>query len=95
MKFGFGCVVVLALQVTLAAAQTPPPVEAFGRLPWVADVSISPDGHRVAVAVNSRAGESAIIITNLDSSDDQRRTYAVDSTINTCKFETIIFLVFI
>lgn len=80
MKFVFGCVVALALQVTLAAAQTPPPVEAFGRLPWVADVSISPDGHRVAVAVNSRAGESAIIITNLDSSDDQRRTYAVDST---------------
>lgn len=78
MKLGLGCIVAAALVAAPAAAQTPPPVEAFGRLPAVADVSISPDGQRVAVAVNTRSGDGAIIIADLDDPDNLRQRYGVD-----------------
>jgi dipeptidyl aminopeptidase/acylaminoacyl peptidase len=58
-----------------AAAQTPPPVEAFGRLPAVADAAISPDGRRVALATNQSDGQSAVLIVNLDR-PSERTGYA-------------------
>lgn len=60
-----------------SAAQTapPPPVEAFGRLPAVADVAISPDGTRVALATSQPDGQSAIMVVNLDQ-PSQRSGYA-------------------
>jgi dipeptidyl aminopeptidase/acylaminoacyl peptidase len=55
-----------------AAAQTAPqpttpvPVEAFGRLPAVADAAISPDGSKVAMAVN-QGSASAVVVFDLNS----------------------------
>lgn len=59
--------IVLALAWNLASpafAQTPP-VEAFGRLPAISDVAISPDGTRVALARNEPGG-SVLQVVNLD-----------------------------
>lgn len=58
-----------------AAAQTIP-VEAFGRLPAVADVALSPDGRRVAIASSNVAGEGSVIIVDLENAA-QRQTYGV------------------
>lgn len=72
---GLGLVAGLML-ATAAAAQTPPPVEAFGRLPAVADAAISPDGRRVALAASQDNGQNAIVIVNLDQISE-RTGYAV------------------
>ena len=53
--------VALAAAPALAQTEAPPPIEAFGRLPQVSSVEISPDGSRLALAVNDR-GVSALRI---------------------------------
>ncbi len=58
-------------------AQTPPPIEAFGRLPAVADVAISPDGSRLAVAISSLSGESGIVVADLNNPSANRRRHGV------------------
>ena len=58
------------------AAQTPPPVEAFGRLPAVADAAISADGRRLALATSQPDGREALVIANLDQMSD-RTGYAM------------------
>lgn len=50
----------------IAQAQTPPPVEAYGRLPAISSVSISPDGQRLIAGVNE-GDASAFQIINLSS----------------------------
>jgi dipeptidyl aminopeptidase/acylaminoacyl peptidase len=59
-----------------AAAQTPPPVEAFGNLPAVADAAISPDGRRLALATTQENGQSAIMVVSLDQTT-QRTGFGV------------------
>ncbi len=49
---------------SLAQAQSPPPVEAYGRLPGVSSVAISPDGQRLIAGVNE-GDASAFQIINL------------------------------
>jgi dipeptidyl aminopeptidase/acylaminoacyl peptidase len=53
-----------------AQAQSPPPVEAYGRLPAVGGVSISPDGQRLAVAV-SQGDATAFQVINLGTSQTE------------------------
>jgi len=51
------CLVVLFMLASSAVAQTaPPPAEAFGRLPAIADAAISPDGSKVALALSTPEG---------------------------------------
>jgi dipeptidyl aminopeptidase/acylaminoacyl peptidase len=58
----------LAVCVALPAhAQAPPPVEAFGRLPAIADAAISPDGTRVALAMAPLNGVPFISVFDLDA----------------------------
>jgi dipeptidyl aminopeptidase/acylaminoacyl peptidase len=56
------------------AQSTPPAVEAFGRLPAIADAAISPDGTRVALLTTAETGATAIAIYDLEQN---RRIYAV------------------
>jgi len=42
---------ILIASASVAQAQTPPPVEAYGRLPAVSGVAISPDGQRLIAGV--------------------------------------------
>jgi dipeptidyl aminopeptidase/acylaminoacyl peptidase len=73
MKPLFLCALLGSLALALpAAAQTAPtPVEAFGRLPTIADAAISPDGRRVALATNQSDGQSAVLIVNLDQTSER------------------------
>src|SRR5688572_27686114 len=57
-----------ALCLTAAHAHTPPPVEAFGRLPSLIDVAISPDGARLALA---RSDESQQFVQVFDIAREQ------------------------
>jgi dipeptidyl aminopeptidase/acylaminoacyl peptidase len=57
---------VLLAMGTVAQAQTLPPVEAYGRLPAVNGVSISPDGQRLIAGV-AEGDASAFQIINLSS----------------------------
>lgn len=59
----------LALAFTQSAfAQTPPPVEAYGRLPAISDVAISPDGRHIVLARNSDGG-SGIQVFSVDTNE--------------------------
>jgi hypothetical protein len=49
-----------------AAAQEPPPVEAYGRLPGVTDVAISPDGRHLAMLGYSN-NQNAFRVVNLET----------------------------
>jgi dipeptidyl aminopeptidase/acylaminoacyl peptidase len=60
-----------------AIAQAPPPVEAFGRLPAIADVAISPDGRRIAVAASTASGDGVILIVTIDDPNAERPRYGV------------------
>jgi dipeptidyl aminopeptidase/acylaminoacyl peptidase len=71
MRIAAFCAVALALLSAPVSAQTPPPVEAFGRLPDVADVAISPDGRRVALARNSLTAGAAVSVLDLDNPSSQ------------------------
>lgn len=56
--------VALALAFTQSAfAQAPPPVEAYGRLPAISDVAISPDGRHIVLARNSDSGSGIQIFS--------------------------------
>jgi dipeptidyl aminopeptidase/acylaminoacyl peptidase len=66
----FAAVLGLWLCAEPSAAQTIP-AEVFGRLPDVADVSISPDGRRVALARNSQTAGGAVSIIELDNPSEQ------------------------
>lgn len=70
------CVAVLGFAAP-AIAQAPPPVEAFGRLPAIADVAISPDGRRFAVAASTASGDGVILIVTIDDPNAERRRYGV------------------
>jgi dipeptidyl aminopeptidase/acylaminoacyl peptidase len=78
MKLVFVCGLFAALVLSFpASAQAPPGVEAFGRLPAVADAAISPDGRRVALATSQPTGQSVIVIVNLDQ-PTERIAYSVE-----------------
>jgi dipeptidyl aminopeptidase/acylaminoacyl peptidase len=49
-----------------------PSVEAYGRLPAIADVSISPNGQRVALALSDAQGQGSVAIVNLDRPSEVR-----------------------
>lgn len=51
------------------AQQASPPVEVFGRLPAVADVAISPDGSKIAIA-RFEHGEGALLVFDLDRNEN-------------------------
>lgn len=68
------------LAAPLLAWAQPLPAEYFGRLPAVADAAISPDGRRVALALNSAAGEAAIVVVDLDG-DGRRSGYRVGESL--------------
>ena len=62
--------IILALTLSMGAqahAQTPPSVEAFGRLPAIADAAISPDGNRVALAMAPLNGAPFISVLDMQS----------------------------
>lgn len=62
-------------QITIPA---PPAVEAFGRLPAVADAAISPDGRRIALAESNTEGLTWVSVINLDN-PSERSTYGLPS----------------
>ena len=49
---GLWPVITFCLTAPVAAQTAPPPVEAFGRLPSIADAAISPDGSRIGLAMS-------------------------------------------
>ncbi|HYD72840.1 MAG TPA: S9 family peptidase [Candidatus Binatia bacterium] len=57
---------ILFASTAVAQAQTPPPVEAYGRLPAVSGVSISPDGQRLIAGV-AEGDASAFQVINLST----------------------------
>ena len=67
----FACLVVLIATPVAAQQGAQVPVEVFGRLPDVADVAISPDGRRLALARNSLTAGSAVSILDIDNSANQ------------------------
>jgi len=61
------CLVVLAFLASSAWAQTaPPPAEAYGRLPAIADAAISPDGSKIAHAMSTPEG-AFINVVDIDA----------------------------
>lgn len=60
------CAFILLFCAPFAAAQSLPPVEAFGRLPHIADAALSPDGTKVAWAENFN-GQSRVHVFDLDA----------------------------
>lgn len=54
--------------------------EAYGRLPAVADVAISPDGRRVALAESNLAGLTWVSIINLDNPSERTTHGPPDNT---------------
>ena len=71
MRTGMKALAALAAAMTShgAAAQTLPPVEAFGRLPFVSQVQLSPDGKHFA-GIQSLNGKPAAVIYAVDSNAD-------------------------
>lgn len=53
----------LFLAAPIANAEPPPPLEAYGALPFFTDAEISPSGERVAVIANSGTNSRLIIMT--------------------------------
>jgi len=58
------CALLVSSPVMAQPASAPPPIEAFGRLPRVADAAISQDGTRVALAL-SRGGRAIVNVIDL------------------------------
>ncbi len=71
-------VIVCAMAVSVSA-QTPPPVEAYGQLPAVSGVAITPDGSRLAIA-GFENGRSHVRIVNIDTGAVERMTQAQPGT---------------
>jgi dipeptidyl aminopeptidase/acylaminoacyl peptidase len=64
----------VAIAIAVPAAAQPPPAEAYGRLPAIADAALSPDGRRLALSVSAeyRVNEkdrdlTAFRILNIDT----------------------------
>jgi hypothetical protein len=66
-KQAIGAALALAFAQS-ALAQSPPPVEAYGRLPAISDVAISPDGRHIVLARNSE-GASGIQVVSVDANE--------------------------
>ena len=60
--FGFGLMLISGVAHTALAA--PPPVEIYGNDPDITDVSISPDGGKIAL-MQSRNGKQTLMVLNL------------------------------
>lgn len=68
------------LAATAASAQTaPPPVEAYGRLPQIADAAISPNGERVIQAITA-GDQSGVRIINVASGVTEHALSAPEGT---------------
>lgn len=65
MKSWFSGVAVACLAFTVAARAEPPPAAAFGRIPAVADVAMSPDGQHLAL-LGGAADERVVSVATLD-----------------------------
>lgn len=66
-RLAFAACLLLAGAATAQTAPAPggpPPVEAYGRLPAIDDAAISPDGAKVALAINQN-GTSGVIVVDL------------------------------
>lgn len=74
---GFGAAIALVFAAS-AQAQAPA-VEAYGRLPAVSDVAITPDGSRLAIA-GFENGRSHVRIVNVDTGAVERMTQAQPGT---------------
>jgi len=70
----FGLAAFLICASAHAQQAAPPSVEAFGRLPAIADAAISPDGSKVALITTSETGSTAIAVFDLDQG---RRVFAI------------------
>ena len=71
---------VLAASLGAASAQSLPPVEAFGRLPFVTDVQISPDGKHFA-GIQEKDGQPVAVIYTIDSPDPPQAFGAQDGAV--------------
>lgn len=65
MRTIIGALAVLCMCWQSALAQTPPPVEAYGRLPAVSDAALSPDGAKIALA-RFEGGRAQVQVIDLD-----------------------------
>lgn len=72
------CTVLLTCIAPRPAASAPPPVEAFGRIPQITEVELSPNGKLVAWADNSAATQRVVVV-NLEARKVMR-TLEVDPT---------------
>ena len=61
--FALGAGLVLSL-AALTAAAAPPPVEVYGKLPGMSDVSLSPSGDRYAFAADIGQGQQLFVMTS-------------------------------
>lgn len=73
---GLKLLVSLAALLALEARGAPPPVEAFGRIPQVDKVALSPNGKLIAWEDNSAERQSAVVF-NLETANYQN-TFSID-----------------
>src|SRR5690606_2432906 len=78
------CLAALAA-VGVSCAQEMPSVEAFGRLPAIADAAISPDGSKVALITSDERGATAIVVHDLDRGQRLRRDGAARGPAARCQ----------
>lgn len=78
-QLGFWLVAALMLACGPAFAQTRPPVEAYGNLPAVSDVAISPNGERLAIAAFD-GQRSVLRIVNVQTGAAERVSAVPDDT---------------
>ncbi len=64
---GLLCAIPALVFSVAALAADPPPVEAYGRLPFLRDVRMSPDGTMVAAIVPSPDGQESLVVQHLNS----------------------------
>ena len=71
--------VLLLLASPARAQDAPPPAEAFGRLPAIADAAISPDGSKIALAMSAPEG-AFIHVFDLDARSSVYRAAVPEDT---------------
>ncbi len=72
MRSWIGSIFTLALLVSPAYAVDQLPADAFGRLPNVSSVDISPDGRHLAMIAGNTREERSIIVTSLETGEAVR-----------------------
>jgi dipeptidyl aminopeptidase/acylaminoacyl peptidase len=72
-----GAIVACASWITVPAVAAPPPAEAFGAIPAIVDVTLNPDGKRVAWIASAR-GTETVVMYDLDAKREIRRIGADD-----------------